>query len=239
MSPTVEDLTVRNGLITVVVADFQPLSAQRSLAAGLAASGARLAVRRIDAVRDLAGTYVYHDLSALADGYAALLGDRPVDCVAGYCSAAGLAERIAVRLGEPPVVLVKPSRPTVRQAVDDFAAFLAKLRATAATEPELPPCGPALHAAMNGRLSAALSAWASADGMDADEVELLEAELLARFDGWLGFLLATAARPDPVPLSRKAVVHGLELDDPVVTATVAAITWIVADERSADVPSAP
>src|SRR4051812_9621651 len=231
MAPTVEQLTghsgFRRGSPAVVVTDFQPLSAQRSLAAELSAAGADLTILRIDAVRDLAGGYSYRGLDELAETYAGLLADAGAGCVVGYCSASGLAERIAARLGLP-VVLVKPTRPTFEQAVDDFGGFAAKLGSSADGMAFDPARGGAeTHAAMNRGLAAALAGWALAEDIDADEVELLETELLARFDGWLGFLLAAAQHPDPLP--RHHVVPGVELDDDMVAATVAAIERIHAE----------
>ncbi|MEU5265211.1 amino acid adenylation domain-containing protein [Amycolatopsis sp. NPDC021455] len=228
MAPTVEQLTGHSGSPAVVVTDFQPLSAQRSLAAELSAAGADLTILRIDAVRDLAGGSSYRGLDDLAETYAGLLAGAEIGCVVGYCSASGLAERIAARLGGLPVVLVKPTRPTFAQAVDDFGGFAAKLGSSADGTSFDPARGaPETHAAMNRELAAALAAWALAEDIDADEVELLETELLARFDGWLGFLLAAAQHPDPLP--RRDVVPGAELDDDMVTATLTAIERVRAE----------
>jgi amino acid adenylation domain-containing protein len=230
MAPTVEQLTGDSGSPAVVVTDFQPLSAQRSLAAELSTAGGDLTILRIDPVHDLAGSYSYRGLDELAETYAGLLAEARVGCVIGYCSASGLAERIAARLGGLPVVLVKPTWPTLEQAVADFAGFAAKLHSSADGLSFDPVRGGAeTHAAMNRGLAAALTAWALAEDIDADEVELLETELLARFDGWLGFLLAAAQRPDPVPLPRRHVVPGDELDEEMVAATVAAIEGIRAE----------
>jgi amino acid adenylation domain-containing protein len=228
MAPTVEQLTGHSGSPAIVVTDFQPLSAQRSLAAELSAAAGDLAILRIDAVRDLAGSYSYRGLDELAETYAGLLAGAEVGCVVGYCSASGLAERIAARLGGLPVVLVKPTRPTFEQAVDDFGGFAAKLGSSAdGLSFDHARGGAETHAAMNRALAAALADWALAEDIDADEVELLETELLARFDGWLGFLLAAAQHPDPLP--RRQVVPGVELDDDMVAATVAAIDRVRAE----------
>lgn len=210
--------------LAVVVVDFRALSGLKSLAAELARVDDGLAVSRVDPVHDLAGAYAYRDLDDLADGYAARFASRPTDCVAGYCSAAGLAERIADRLGTP-VVAVKPTTPTVDRALDDFAGFLAKLNGPAMPlDPAL--TGRGLHTELNRRLADALDAWARADDMDADEVEMLRDELLARCDGWLGFLLAAAAA-GATPVGRRIVVPGVELDQPMVAATAAAIRQVV------------
>lgn len=236
MTLVIERLSARtgsDGVVNVAIADFQPLAASAPLAVELAAVCPELALRRIDAARDLAGTYHYRGLSELADGYAALLDEQgPVDCVVGYCSATGLAELIAARLGGPPLVLVKPTRPTVEQAIADFGSFLTKLRSPVRVATlDLAHGGPDAHAVMNGALGTALADWSAADGMDEDEVALLEHELLARFDGWLGFLLATAATRDPVPVRLRTVVPGPNLDDRLVRATAAGIRQIVSASR--------
>ena len=184
----------------VVVVDFQPLAAPTSLASALAAAGDnRLDIRRIDVVRDLAAADAYLSLPDLAYSYAPMLGR--VDGIVGYCSASVLAAEMATAFAErdgarPPVLFVNPTRPTVRQAVDDFGSFLARLGAP-------PPAaglawgvgGQPAYALMTSALRAALAGLAAADGMDAEEVAILEAELLSRFGGWLGFLLAAAEVP--------------------------------------------
>ena len=182
--------------------DFQPLAAPRLLAPALAAAGdGRLDIRRVDAVRDLARAGGYLSVPDLAYSYAPLVGR--VDCVVGYCSACVLAAAVATALAErdavrPPVVFVNPSRPTVRQAVEDFTGFLARLGAPPPRPgAELDGGGAPAHALMTTALRAALLDLAAADGMDADEVALLDAELLSRFGGWLGFLLAAAAADVP------------------------------------------
>ncbi len=209
----------------VVVADFRPLTAPRTFASALAAAGDdRLAITRIDVVRDLAGTGTYRGVDELAGVYASEVGD--VDCVVGYCSASVLAGALAGRIGSrPPVVLVNPTRPTVRQAVDDFGGFLAQLGAPVTDLPATSG-GAATHAAMNAALRAALAALAAADGMDADEVEMLETELLARFDGWLGFLLAAAEDPGLVDVARTVSAP----EDAMAEAALAAIREVVLEK---------
>ncbi len=207
--------------LAVVVVDFRALSGLKSLAAELTRLDDGLAVSRVDPVLDLAGTYTYRTHEDLADHYATRFADADIDCVAGYCSAAALAQGIAARL-DTPVVAVKPTTPTADQALHDFAAFMTKLRADeAAATIALDLTDGDLHAELNRRLSAALAAWAQADAMDPDEVELLEEELLARFDGWLGFLLSAAAA-SPTD-SRRTVVPGTELDADMVAAAAIAI----------------
>ncbi|QUQ64642.1 hypothetical protein [Kutzneria sp. CA-103260] len=207
--------------LAVVVVDFRALSGLKSLAAELTRLDDGLAVSRVDPVLDLAGTYSYRDHEDLADQYATRFADAEIDCVAGYCSASALASAIAARL-DTPVVAVKPTTPTVDQALHDFAGFMAKLRADHSTSTIAPTLtGHELHAELNRRLSDALISWAEADAMDLDEVELLQEELLARFDGWLGFLLSASATP--ATDFRRTVVPGTTLDDDMVAAAAIAI----------------
>jgi hypothetical protein len=235
---SVERVSSRPGGVNVVVVDFQPLAAPQLLASALAAVGDdRLDIRRIDAVRDLVRAGSYLSVADLAYSYAPLLGR--VDCVIGYCSACVLAAAVATALAEPgvarpPVIFVNPTWPTVRQAVDDFAAFLARLGAPSPTAVrEWSGGGAPAYARMTLGLRAALADLAAADGIDADEVALLEAELLSRFGGWLGFLLASAEVPC-VNGSRAAgadrtvrAAQGDRLDGATVAETVATIHDLV------------
>lgn len=235
---SVERVCSRPGGVSVVVVDFQPLAAPQLLAPALAAAGGdRLDIRRIDAVRDLARAGTYLSMPDLAYSYAPLLGT--VDCVVGYCSAAVLASAVATALAErrparPPVVFVNPSRPTVRQAIDDFGGFLARLGTAPSTAgPDLGIGGAPAHALMTSSLRAALADLAAADEMDAEEVALLEAELLTRFGGWLGFLLAAADVPGvngTAATGADATVFtaaGVSMDDATVQETVLTIHDLV------------
>ncbi|PRY31854.1 hypothetical protein [Pseudosporangium ferrugineum] len=191
---SVERVRARPGGVRVVVVDLRPLAGSRSLAAALAAGDDRLDLRRIDVVRDLAAAGTYLSLPDLAYSYAPMLGH--VDGIVGHLGASVLAGAMATAFAEPdgvrpPVLFVDPARPTVRQAVDDCGAFLARFGA-----PPPPPgsawgCGgqPA-HLLMTSALRAAI-AGPAADGPEAEEA----VALLARFGGWLGFLLAAADAP--------------------------------------------
>jgi hypothetical protein len=197
---SVERVSARAGGTRVVVVDFQPLAQSESLASALAAAGdIRLDIRRIDVVRDLAAAGTYLSLPDLAYSYAPMLGR--VDGIVGYCSAGVLAAAVATACAEPdgvrpPVVFVNPTRPTVRQAVEDFGSFLSRLGAPPpATGSAWGGGGQPAHTLMTSALRSALADLAAADGMDAEEEAILEKELLSRFVGWLGFLLAAADAP--------------------------------------------
>src|SRR4051812_26105566 len=106
--------------VPVLVLDFAATRGQDRLHAAIAAAAPDWPVSRIDPVRALAR----HDPPiAVPELAAELAGDWPAaprtPIVVGYCSAAGLALRLAGRLGAP-AVLVLPALPTHALVAAEF-----------------------------------------------------------------------------------------------------------------------
>lgn len=179
---------------SVLVVDFQPFATGRRLGELLAADPAQrdLSIFQLEPARDLAASD-YRPVDELAAGYAeALLAEdqAPVSTVLGYCSGALLALRIAERLaGHRPVdvLLLRPSWPDT----ETIAGMLARVRAelsAAGPAPRLDAEPAAALAGIEQVLHADLRALAETHGLDPDAGPL--AELLQRYRGWFGYLLA-------------------------------------------------
>ncbi len=178
---------------SVLVIDFQPLSTGPRLGQLLADAGLDLTVHQLDPARELSGDG-YLSLDELAEGYADafLRADpAPVTTVLGYCSAAALALRIADRLATGRAVSTMLLRPTWPDA-NLIGSLLAGVRAElgSATLPA-PDVGGDPRAALGGlerQLHAELRALADAHSLDPASRPLVE--LLERYRGWFGYLLA-------------------------------------------------
>jgi len=185
------------GAGTVVVIDFQRVSAQPRLGELLVAeSGGATHVLPLDPAQDLGVRLSAGEplptLRELAAGYEALIrreSAAPVTVV-GDCSSAALALAVADRLGHVNTLLHQPTWPDTGVV----RALFAHLRAELGADPdvgepaELADAAPrALEAAL-GVLSADLDAFARRHAVPA--TSRVFADMLVRYRGWLGYLLA-------------------------------------------------
>jgi hypothetical protein len=180
---------------SVLVVDFQPFATGRRLGELLAADAGQqdLAVFQLEPARDLVGRG-YQPLERLAAEYAEEFRHEdatPVTTVLGYCSGALLALRIAERLAahrQVSVVLLRPSCPDLDAIAGMLAAVRSELRASAGGLPELGGEPSEALAGIEQVLHADLRALAEGYGLDPDSGPLTE--LLERYRGWFGYLLA-------------------------------------------------
>jgi thioesterase domain-containing protein len=176
-----------------------------------------LSVCRVDPVTDLTAAGPTADPAELAAAYADRLAapaQRP-DVVAGYCNAGTLALRVARLLAgqdrEVPCVLVDPSWPDRASIRAEFAAIRASL-GVARTDAGTDACDPT-DEAMTSQIQRDLLAMFAEDDVEPDEAEIAAAALLPRYRAWLGFLVATSARP-PAPAADLHVICGREAVNP-------------------------
>ena len=112
----------------------------------------------------------------------------------GYCSAAVLAVRIAERLAGGRVVLARPSWPDTAMVAETLADVRAELGAAGEPPPELTGAASAVLDQVSDTLHRDLQALANLHGLDPTGRPLLE--LLERYQGWFGYLLAARAAVD-------------------------------------------
>lgn len=186
---------------TIVAVDFQGTTGEKTLGEQLA-SGSHdgVAVYQIDPARDMGlelgkGTTV-PDLDAIAAAYSDALTGQTLGArvaVAGNCSAGTLTLRIASRLsdrGRAAAVLLRPTWPDLEMIGGQFANLRAGLHAD--EDAPVPALGgepsraleDALQVLRSDARSMAVESGISPDGR-------VVQELLVRYRGWLGFLLAT------------------------------------------------
>lgn len=214
----------------LVVVDFLQLGSSQPLAEVLGAHNQGHPVYRIDPVTDLAAAGgTYRSLGSLADGYARACADEGLAglpmAVVGFCSAAALSLLIAGLLAaQAPVssILVQPTWPDARSIGADFASFRTDLgaggdrsaeQATGSDAPQDAEASPrAALERMCDVLRRDLRALAKATGLDAAGPGL--ADLLARYQAWLGFALSSqdaAGRPWPREI-RSCLVLGADAE---------------------------
>lgn len=177
----------------MLVVDFQPFATGRRLGELLAGEDLGLAISQLEPARDLVGRD-YLPLDELAAEYAdsfEQMDCAPATTVLGYCSGAVLALRIAERLAgdrQVGVVLLRPTWP----GPEMIAAMLSKVRSELGTPtgpaPELAAEPDRVLAQIGQLLHAELRALAELHGLDPDSGPLFE--LLDRYRGWFGYLLA-------------------------------------------------
>lgn len=183
----------------VLLVDFVQFTSTQQLADELSGYARGHRVLRIDPVTDLAREAGHRSLEALADGYAQLCRQHGLPggrlAVVGYCSAAPLALELVDRLAPQAAVstvLVQPLWPDGATVAAGFRSFRAELGAAPGPVPE--PADPELALQqMTVVLRDDLRAMARAHGLDPASAVL--GDMLARYRGWLGFLLAGSRAP--------------------------------------------
>jgi hypothetical protein len=185
---------------SVLMVDFQPYSSGKRLGEFVAAGAVNLAVQQIEPARDLSGNTGYLSLDELAARYAESYhrsGDPHDTVVVGYCSAAVLAVRIATLLAgsrRVRVALLRPSWPDTTMVGETLADVRAEIGAAGERPPELTGVGQAVLHGISDTLHRDLRALATLHGLDPDGRPLLE--LLERYQGWFGYLLAAREAVD-------------------------------------------
>ncbi|HEX4729586.1 MAG TPA: hypothetical protein VH298_17380 [Jatrophihabitans sp.] len=182
---------------SVLVVDFQPYSSGKRLGELIATGTPDRAVQQIEPARDLAGRPDYLGLDELADEYASsylAAGDPGRTVLVGYCSAAVLAVRLAERLPGSRVVLLRPTWPDTAMVAETLSDVRTELGAAGEPAPELVGAGPDVLARLSDTLHHDLQALANLHSLDPTSRPLLE--LLERYRGWFGYLLAARAAVD-------------------------------------------
>ena len=185
---------------SVLMVDFQPYSSGKRLGEFVAAGAANLSVQQIEPARDLSGRTDYLSLDELAACYADSYresGDPYDTVVVGYCSAAVLAVRIAALLTTSRrvrVALLRPSWPDTAMISQTLADVRAEIGAAGEPPPELTDAAQAVLHGISDTLHQDLRALATLHGLDPTSRPLLE--LLERYQGWFGYLLAAREAVD-------------------------------------------
>lgn len=181
---------------SVLMVDFQPYSSGKRLGELIAAGAPDRAVQQIEPARDLAARRDYLDLDGLADEYASSYVPAGDTVLVGYCSAAILAVRLADRLPGSRVVLLRPTWPDTAMVAETLADVRAELGAAGEPPPDLAGAGADVLGRLSDTLHRDLQALANLHGLDSTSRPLLE--LLERYQGWFGYLLAARAAVDGV-----------------------------------------
>jgi len=181
---------------SVLVVDFQPYSSGKRLGELIAAGAPDRAVQQIEPARDLAARRDYLSLDELADEYASNCRAAGDTVLVGYCSAAILAVRLADRLPGSRVVLLRPTWPDTAMVTETLADVRAELGAAGELAPELAGAAADVLGRLSDTLHRDLRALANLHGLDPTARPLLE--LLERYQGWFGYLLAARAAVDGV-----------------------------------------
>jgi hypothetical protein len=185
---------------SVLIVDFQPYSTGRRLGELVAAGAENLSVQQIEPARDLSGRTDYLSLDELAIRYADSYresGDPHDTVVVGYCSAAVLAVRIAALLTTSRrvrVALLRPTWPDTAMIGETLAEVRAEIGAAGEPAPELTDAAQAVLHGISDTLHGDLRALATLHSLDPTSRLLLE--LLDRYQGWFGYLLAARAAVD-------------------------------------------
>jgi hypothetical protein len=182
----------------VIVADFLQFSARDRFSRVLSSNSHGHPVYAVDPVTDLvrSGTYVSLDELAAeyADAFLAANTGTGSAVVIGYCAAAALSLRIAELLAERTEVLpilVRPAWPDTDMIRSDFGGMLADLGIADAPVPGLDGDPRLALGRLERILWPGVRALAAERGLDPSGAVV--AELVARYRGWLGFLLASRA----------------------------------------------
>ncbi|MGI8665645.1 MAG: hypothetical protein ACR2N4_06415 [Jatrophihabitans sp.] len=207
---------------SVLVADFQPFAGHR-LGESIASAGPGLAVQQLDPARDLAGSSSFLPLEEIAERYARRFADTdtaPAVTVIGCGSAAVLALRIAALLAGTrtvDTVLVRPVWPGPGLIGAILATVRSELGLGSAAAPALTGDPATVWERVTALLQAEVRGLAVAHGLDAEAGPLLE--LLERYRGWFGYLLAAQdALGEPW-------TSGLDLRVYLDTHRTAAVPW--------------
>jgi hypothetical protein len=179
---------------SVLVVDFQPYSSGKRLGELVAAGADNLTVHQIEPARDLSCRSDYLSLDELSTEYANSYrgsGDPSETVVVGYCSAAVLAIRTAERLATSHrvrIVLLRPTWPDNTMISETLADVRAEIGAAGELLPELAGEPQTVLHGVSEMLHGDLQALANLHGLDPTGRPLLE--LLERYQGWFGYLLA-------------------------------------------------
>jgi hypothetical protein len=226
---------------SVLVVDFQPYSTGKRLGELIAAGAPDRTVQQIEPARDLAARHDYLGLDELADEYASscrVAGD-PADAVlVGYCSAAVLAVRLAERLASSRVILLRPTWPDTAMIADTLADVRAEIGAAGEPAPELVGAAPDVLGRLSDTLHRELQALANLHSLD--PTSRLVLELLERYQGWFGYLLAARAAVDELRgRADRSPVDLLTLADSAEQAAVPGLTTGSYRRRLVHLPDAP
>ncbi|GAA1406813.1 hypothetical protein [Catellatospora coxensis] len=191
------------GADPVFVIDFPTYSASPRLSEMLAGRLDDRPLYQVDPLRPMLDGPVFRSLDVLAGQYAARIAglrgasDRPT--VVGYCSAGGLALRVAgllerVTPGGVKVVLVRPAGQDRAAAFATFHEYLIGLGAADPPVPDGSRSAEDLVAWMGAHLAQQLARLAARHRLATEDEAF--GELLSRYRAWLAFVLACAdARP--------------------------------------------
>jgi len=203
-------LLAPGGAEPVVVADFQPFSADPPLSQLLSGRTEGRPLYRIDPVNVLSqdqGYFTLPDLAAAcADAFLRTASAAGRVFVIGDCSAAGLALRIAELLAASRAVtalLVRPTWPDEQHIKAQFAAFQANLGAGSHECPDLDEDPRLSLARMEEILRGELARMAASIGLASTDAF---GDLLTYYRGWLAFLLACCNDRPVAPAAGKATV---------------------------------
>ncbi|HJQ01699.1 MAG TPA: hypothetical protein VJ851_08870 [Jatrophihabitans sp.] len=185
---------------SVLLVDFQPYSSGKRLGDFVAADATNVSVQQIEPARDLSGRTDYLSLDEIAAHYADAYrecADPDDTMVVGYCSAAVLAVRIAALLTNSRrvrVALLRPTWPDTAMISEILGDVRAEIGAAGEPPPELVAAPQAVLHGISDTLHRDLRALASLHGLDPTSRPLLE--LLERYQGWFGYLLAAREAVD-------------------------------------------
>jgi hypothetical protein len=179
----------------VLVADFQAFSNAPRLSHMLSSKTVGRPVYRVDPLDFLSQGPLYASMTDMADATVGpFLRSGPADgpvTVVGYCSASGLALRIAALLApsrEVSALLLRPSWPSDEMIQAQFAKLIGNLSTADRACPDLDGDPADRVAAMEQILRAELEAMAASRGLSGSFEVFLE--LLLTYRSWLSFLLA-------------------------------------------------
>lgn len=179
----------------VLVVDFQAFSSAPRLSQLLSTKAEGRSVYQVDPLDFLSQGEPYAPLTEMADAVAGqFLNSEAPDghvFVVGYCSAAGLAMRVAALLArsrEVSALLLRPSWPGDELIRESFATLITNLGAAGRACPELDGDPGGRVAAMEQILRTELEAMATSRGLGGSIEVFLE--LLLTYRSWLAFLLA-------------------------------------------------
>lgn len=179
----------------VLVADFQAFSNAPRLSHMLSVKTEGRPVYQVDPLDFLSQGPSYASLTDMADAVVGpFLRSEPADgrvVVVGYCSASGLALRIAALLArsrEVSALLLRPSWPSDQTIQAQFAKLIANLSTADRPCPDLDGDPTDRVATMEQVLRTELEAMAASRGLSGSIEVFLE--LLLTYRSWLAFLLA-------------------------------------------------